>query len=47
MIQLQDKSFEVFIREDELLKEISALANTINEEYQGREVIFIAILIAA
>lgn len=44
MIQLQDKSFEVFIREEELLKEISALADTINTEYQGREVIFIAIL---
>lgn len=44
MIQLQDKSFEVFIQEGELLKEISALADTINEEYKGREVIFIAIL---
>ncbi|MEY3425854.1 MAG: hypoxanthine phosphoribosyltransferase [Bacteroidota bacterium] len=44
MIQLQDKSFEVFITEAEILKEVSSLAEMINKEYQGREVVFIAIL---
>lgn len=44
MIQLLDKSFEVFICEDELSKEISVIAETINNEYIDREVIFIAIL---
>ena len=46
MIQLQDKSFEVFITEAEILKEVSSLAEMINKEYQGREVVFIAILIS-
>lgn len=44
MIQLYDKSFEVFIREEEILNEISAISQRINEEYSGKEIIFIAIL---
>lgn len=44
MIQINDKSFEVFIRENELQEKIKTLAARINEEYQGKEVIFIAIL---
>lgn len=44
MIQINDKSFEVFIRENELQEKIKSLAARINEEYQGKEVIFIAIL---
>ncbi len=44
MIQVNDKSFEVFINEAEISKEISSLADKINIEYQGKEVIFIAIL---
>lgn len=44
MIQINDKSFEVFIRENELQEKIKMLAARINEEYQGKEVIFIAIL---
>ncbi|MEY3238074.1 MAG: hypoxanthine phosphoribosyltransferase, partial [Bacteroidota bacterium] len=44
MIQLNDKSFDVFIQEKEILKEISDLANRINTDYNGQEVIFIAIL---
>lgn len=44
MIHLNDKTFEVFIREDEIFKEISSLAETINNEYQGKEIVFIAIL---
>ncbi len=44
MIQINDKSFEVFIRENELQEKIKMLAARINDEYQGKEVIFIAIL---
>lgn len=44
MIHLNDKTFEVFIREDEISKEISCLAETINKEYQDKEIVFIAIL---
>lgn len=44
MIHLNDKTFEVFIHEVEILKEISSLADTINTEYQGKEIVFIAIL---
>lgn len=44
MIQINDKSFEVFIRENELHEKIKSLAARINEQYQGKEVIFIAIL---
>jgi hypoxanthine phosphoribosyltransferase len=44
VIQINDKSFEVFIRENELHEKIKSLAARINEEYQGKEVIFIAIL---
>lgn len=44
MIQLEDKSFEVFIHEEEITKEITALAERINLEYQNKEVTFIAIL---
>lgn len=44
MIQLIDKSFDVFITETEIQSEIKSLAKTINTEYNGKEVIFIAIL---
>jgi hypoxanthine phosphoribosyltransferase len=44
VIQINDKSFEVFIRENELQEKIKMLAARINDEYQGKEVIFIAIL---
>lgn len=44
MIQINDKSFEVFIHENELQEKIKSLAARINDEYQGKEVIFIAIL---
>ncbi len=44
MIQINDKSFEVFIRENELQEKIKTLAARINDEYEGKEVIFIAIL---
>ncbi len=44
MIRLNDKSFEVFIREEEISKEIQSLANEINRDYEGKEIVFIAVL---
>lgn len=44
MLQIHDKTFEVFIREEEIQKEILSLANTLNQEYEGKEVIFISVL---
>jgi hypoxanthine phosphoribosyltransferase len=44
MIRLNDKQFEVFIREEEIRKEVVALAERINHDYQGKEVTFLAIL---
>jgi hypoxanthine phosphoribosyltransferase len=44
VVHLNDKSFEVFIQEEEVLREIAKLADSINKEYIGKELIFIAIL---
>ena len=44
MIQLNDKSFEIFISEEEILKKISSLADEVNRDYKGKEIVFIAIL---
>jgi len=44
VIQVLDKSFDVFISKDEIERKVSALANTINADYKGKEVIFIAVL---
>lgn len=44
MLQIHDKTFEVFIREEEIQKEILSLANILNQEYEGKEVIFISVL---
>lgn len=44
MIKVLDKSFEVFIKKEEIAKEIASLAAQINEEYKGKEVIFVAVL---
>ena len=44
MIQVLDKSFEVFIEKEEIAKEIAALASQINEDYKGQEVVFVSVL---
>jgi hypoxanthine phosphoribosyltransferase len=44
VINVLDKSFEEFIRKDEIDSEIASLANQINTDYEGKEVIFIAVL---
>lgn len=44
MIRILDKSFDVFIEEDELQAEIRSLAEQINKDFEGQEVLFIAVL---
>lgn len=44
VIQIHDKSFELFIAQDEIKSEINSLGKILNTDYAGKEVIFIAIL---
>jgi hypoxanthine phosphoribosyltransferase len=44
VLQIHDKTFEIFIRAEEIQKEVQSIADMINQEYQGKEVVFIAIL---
>jgi hypoxanthine phosphoribosyltransferase len=44
VIRILDKSFDVFIEEDELQAEIRSLADQINKDFEGQEVLFIAVL---
>jgi len=44
VIQVLDKSFDIFIPKDEIERKVQALAGTINADYKGKEVVFIAVL---
>lgn len=44
MIRILDKTFDVFIEEDELQAEIRSLAEQINKDFEGQVVLFIAVL---
>lgn len=44
MLQIHDKTFEIFIAKDEILAEVKSLADQINSDYAGKEVVFVAIL---
>lgn len=44
VLQIHDKTFEIFIRNEEIQTEIASIAETLNTEYAGKEVVFIAIL---
>lgn len=44
MIQVLDKSFEVFITAHEIQDEVKSLAQQINSDYAGKDVVFIAVL---
>lgn len=44
MIQVLDKSFDVFIPADEIQAEVASLAKEINLDYFGKDVIFISVL---
>ena len=44
MLQIHDKCFEIFIGKEEIQAEVRSLANQINIDYSGKEVVFVAIL---
>jgi len=44
VLQIHDKTFEIFIGKEEIQAEVKSLANQINVDYSGKEVVFVAIL---
>lgn len=44
MIKVLDKTFEVFIERSEIQKKVISLAEQLNKDFNGEEVIFIAVL---
>lgn len=44
MIQIVDKTFETFLSAEKIQDEIQSVANRINTDYAGKEVVFIAVL---
>lgn len=44
MIQVLDKSFDVFITAEEIQAEVKSLASEINRDYEGKDVIFLSVL---
>lgn len=44
MIQILDKTFEIFITPEQIQEGIQALAQQLNKDYAGKDVIFIAVL---
>lgn len=44
MIRIHDKQFDIFIHRDEIQKEVASLAQIINSEYAGKDLVFIAVL---
>ena len=44
MIEVLDKSFEIFIKREEIGQKVSSIAQRINADYEGKEIIFIAVL---
>ncbi|AEA44013.1 hypoxanthine phosphoribosyltransferase [Fluviicola taffensis] len=44
MLQLNDKTFEIFIPKEDIQAEISSLAAKLEQDYAGKEVVFIAVL---
>lgn len=44
MLQIHDKKFEIFIGKEEIQAEVKSLANQLNVDYSGKEVVFVAIL---
>ena len=43
-IQVKDRMFEVFLKEEDIQKEIKRVASEINRDYQGKEPLFLCIL---
>jgi hypoxanthine phosphoribosyltransferase len=44
VIQINDKSFDVFINKEDIQNKVKELASIINSDYEGKDVLFIAVL---
>ena len=44
MIEVLDKTFEVFIKREAIQEQVSALAEQINRDFVGEDIVFIAVL---
>ena len=43
-MQIKDKRFELYISEEEILNSIQKLAERINTDYKGEEIVFVGVL---
>lgn len=46
-IQIKDKKFELFISEEELMKDIERVADVLNEDFKDKDPVFVCILTGA
>jgi hypoxanthine phosphoribosyltransferase len=44
VIQVLDKTFELYIERDEIQRKVASIAEEINREFAGEEVVFVAVL---
>lgn len=44
MLRIHDKSFEVFLTQEAIQREITTVAERLNSDYAGKQVVFIAVL---
>lgn len=44
MIQVRDKTFELFIESEEIQRKVTSIADEINSDFLGEEVVFVAVL---
>ncbi len=44
MLQIHDKTFEIYLRNDEIQAKVAEIARALNEAYDGKDTIFIAVL---
>ncbi|MGL1888164.1 MAG: hypoxanthine phosphoribosyltransferase [Reichenbachiella sp.] len=44
MIQIQDKKFKEYLSEEEILKAVNSIGATINQDYQGKDLVLLGIL---
>ena len=43
-IQVLGRTFDIFIQEDKILSMVKTLAESINQDYAGKPVVFVAVL---
>lgn len=44
MLQIHDKTFEIYLRNEEIQAKVADMARELNEAYDGKEIVFIAVL---